>query len=224
MHRRQSAQKREHILEATQRVLLRDGIWQATTRKVAEEAGLPLATIHYHFEDKERLLLEVFERLLAPIELDAREMFDVPTTLAERIGRVVQVTWEYCEHHWREQFLQIELTLYSVRTEGATGVAKRQYEGFLDLYVNILRRASDIGARTDLDITGLARQLLAGVDGLLMQHFAEPDPARSRQALRKLVALLLRYPLTEDPDPVTPVDLDSKPRRPQRRRSGGATS
>ena len=47
------------ILEAARETLLERGFGGTTTRAVAEQAGVPLSLVHYHFGDKRRLLVDV---------------------------------------------------------------------------------------------------------------------------------------------------------------------
>jgi AcrR family transcriptional regulator len=49
------------ILDAARRRLLADGYAGLSTRKVAEEAGVPLSQLHYHFGSKQGLILALFE-------------------------------------------------------------------------------------------------------------------------------------------------------------------
>jgi AcrR family transcriptional regulator len=52
---------RRLILDAARRRLLTDGYAGLSTRKVAEEAGVPLSQLHYHFGSKGGLILALFE-------------------------------------------------------------------------------------------------------------------------------------------------------------------
>ena len=49
------------IIEAAHRRLLADGYAGMSTRKVAEEAGVPLSQLHYYFGSKGGLILALFE-------------------------------------------------------------------------------------------------------------------------------------------------------------------
>jgi AcrR family transcriptional regulator len=49
------------IIEAARRRLLADGYAGMSTRKVAEEAGVPLSQLHYYFGSKGGLILALFE-------------------------------------------------------------------------------------------------------------------------------------------------------------------
>jgi AcrR family transcriptional regulator len=52
---------RSRILEAARRRLLVDGYVGLSTRKVADEAEVPLSQLHYHFGSKGGLVLALFE-------------------------------------------------------------------------------------------------------------------------------------------------------------------
>jgi AcrR family transcriptional regulator len=52
---------RSRIVEAARRRLLADGFVGLSTRKVAEEAKVPLSQLHYHFGSKGGLVLALFE-------------------------------------------------------------------------------------------------------------------------------------------------------------------
>ena len=213
--RPRSRGKREQIIDASRRVIFEEGIWNATTRKIAEVAGINLATIHYHFANKDALLIAVFDDMLQNVREAALRDFVTPSSLTQRIERVSSVSWEFSEQNMPGQLMQSELTLYAIRN-GPAGLAARQSQEYLDIYSTVFREATDVRGRTDLDIDGLSRFIIAGTDGILVQHFAEPDNLRSREAFRKLALCALRYPLTGGRKPLTALDLGA-PRGGRRR-------
>ena len=56
------AKNRTVLLDATERVLLRDGYGAVSSRRVATEAGLKPQLVHYYFRSMDELYLEVFRR------------------------------------------------------------------------------------------------------------------------------------------------------------------
>ena len=67
---------RRRIVDAARDVLLERGHGGASTRAVADEAGVRLSLVHYHFGGKQRLLLEVLEKTWT----DAHPLIAVPGT------------------------------------------------------------------------------------------------------------------------------------------------
>ena len=71
-----TADTRAAILAAARDCLLRDGFANLSTRNVAEEAGVPLSQIHYHFGSKRQLILAVLDAENARLLERQRAMFD----------------------------------------------------------------------------------------------------------------------------------------------------
>lgn len=63
-----TGQRREEIVEALLRVMASEGYEGATIPEIARAAGLRPGLIHYHFESKEEILLELFDRLRRTVE------------------------------------------------------------------------------------------------------------------------------------------------------------
>jgi TetR/AcrR family transcriptional repressor of bet genes len=101
-------QRRAEILQAFMRVVARQGYARATMSQVAADAGLAAGLIHYHFESKQELLVELFRyiravirrRLLrrthapgeAPAELDA--LIDAHLALDDDSDRLAVACWQ----------------------------------------------------------------------------------------------------------------------------------
>jgi TetR/AcrR family transcriptional regulator, transcriptional repressor of bet genes len=62
--------RREQIVDALQAEMATAGFSRATTKSIAERAGLAPGLVHYHFKDKETILHALVERLIA--QADAR--------------------------------------------------------------------------------------------------------------------------------------------------------
>lgn len=67
MARIPAAERRADLVAAAVRVIAAHGVDGATTRRIAEAANAPLATLHYCFATKEALFAAVFEYLAASI-------------------------------------------------------------------------------------------------------------------------------------------------------------
>jgi DNA-binding transcriptional regulator YbjK len=58
--RQGSEQRRQQILDAAMRIVVRDGVRGVRHRAVAAEAGVPLSATTYYFKDIEDLLTDTF--------------------------------------------------------------------------------------------------------------------------------------------------------------------
>src|SRR5262245_36127895 len=67
---------RLHILDAAYRVIVRDGLAQASTRAIAEEAGVASGTLYNYFEDRLQL---VAQSMLRRAEILAAPLHELPS-------------------------------------------------------------------------------------------------------------------------------------------------
>ena len=82
-----TADTRASILAAARACLLRDGFANLSTRNVADEAGVPLSQIHYHFGSKQQLVLAMLEAENARLLQRQRAMFGGPEPLWQQWDR-----------------------------------------------------------------------------------------------------------------------------------------
>ncbi len=59
-----TADARARIFEAARELFAHHGYLGTTTRKICERAGVPLGSLHYHFDSKEALYVAVLEAVL----------------------------------------------------------------------------------------------------------------------------------------------------------------
>ncbi len=81
------------IIIAAEQVFSQKGFEGATTREIADRAGLPKANVHYYFSTKEDLYVQVLKDVLAEWIIDA-EIFDSSddpeTVFRAYIGKKIQ--------------------------------------------------------------------------------------------------------------------------------------
>ena len=89
--RRQPADvRREQILDAAEKVMLRDGLHQATMAEIADVAGLGKGTIYLQFESKQDLGAGLRRRYVERIEQEVRSAVAAPATTAEKLTAFVR--------------------------------------------------------------------------------------------------------------------------------------
>jgi len=64
-----AAQKRtrEHILNVAEKLFAEHGLDRVSIRDIAREAQVNLGAVNYHFQSRERLVIEIFSRCLSPL-------------------------------------------------------------------------------------------------------------------------------------------------------------
>lgn len=70
MNRKPTAERREEILDAAGKLLLRDGISSLTTATLAQEVGVTTGALFRHFETRDAILVALAERTAARLRDD----------------------------------------------------------------------------------------------------------------------------------------------------------
>ncbi|HEU4975675.1 MAG TPA: TetR family transcriptional regulator [Baekduia sp.] len=182
--------RRALILEAALRIIGEDGPAAVTHRRVAQEAGLPLAATTYWFSSKDELLAEAC-RLAA--ERDAARLRNVAEQLVadphrDIAGRLTDLlTAELADTR------STLIAFYTLWLEAARRPALREVgQEYSDMYLGTMRDilAAAGSATPDVD----ARVLVAAIDGVVLEQLAAEsgDPASAmRPVLERVVGALL---------------------------------
>ena len=184
--------KRELIISAALKVMISDGLYNATTRKIAEAAGVNLATLHYHFNDKEEIFFLAMGQLVSNYRKVLATRFMKPQTLHERIPELLYFIWEEIEKAPDEQLALQEMTLYLLRHPHAATLARDKDHEFLSLYEDTLLTATDADRCSPEQIKELANFIYTGLIGAFNQWLATRDKARMLQVLANLIASVQR--------------------------------
>jgi AcrR family transcriptional regulator len=82
--------RRAEILDAAERIFVRDGYQGATIRKIADEVGLSSTALYMHFRDKDQILLEICSGAMGQLLANAREMAAQPIDPQVRVRKILE--------------------------------------------------------------------------------------------------------------------------------------
>lgn len=191
MGRVPAAERRRQLIEAAVRVAEREGVAATTTRRIADEAGARLATVHYCFESKQKLLEEVLTSIITELveaaQADLRSGVDARTLLHQGM----QAMWVIVEKEPGKQQVTYELTNYALRQPGMETFARWQYEtSYAACAMHLGKVASAAGITWSLPVPVLARMLMAVIDGVVLGWLVDRDSVAATAALDGLTELL----------------------------------
>jgi AcrR family transcriptional regulator len=177
--------RRRQLIEATIRVLQRDGVGQVTTRAITLEAGAPLASIHYTFGSKDDLVRAAFEHVIAELVAELNATITPGRGMAAAVGAMCTRVGQLLEDP------RFAIVLGDL-TPTSDPWMRVQVEGVIRFCEDILRREAE-AARSPPPAIGFAqasRLLMAGIDGLIMQFEMHRDAKRARSDLAVMATLL----------------------------------
>lgn len=203
-----AANTRAKLIAGAMEVLCREGVSGTTTRKIADASGQRLATMHYHFKDKDALLFAVLDEVALILNRYLEDELKPGPDLVERVETLIRAVWDLMKRTRDLQILQFEMTFYAVRSPSAAWLAEKQYKGLLELYERFLA-PPDASNADAAKIGRLAHFVVAGLDGILVQELAYPDSRRSGESIQCLIAAAQAI-AREPASPATRTDNDTE--------------
>jgi AcrR family transcriptional regulator len=191
--------RREQIIAAALQVMISDGVYNATTRKIAEAASVNVATLHYHFHDKEEIIFNAMELLASGYRETLAKRFSEPQTLHDRIGDLLKFIFSEIEKGRGEQLVLQEMTLYVLRFPHAEHLAAEKEREIQSLYLDSLRATSDVRPEDDSELIRLTNFIYASFVGILNQWLA----TRNRALLLRTTEDLIEAAQTLAADRIT---------------------
>ena len=193
---------RSRIIEAARRRLLADGFVGLSTRKVADEAEVPLSQLHYHFGSKGGLVLALFE------EENKRRLDRQTRMYAEDIPlwRRYEQACDYLEDDLDSGYVRVlqEMIAAGWSNQEVGDAVRELLKGWYLLLAEVAREAEQkhgpLGPFTPEEVATLVFSAFLGSEAALLLGFdRQVMPVRS--ALRR-IGLVIRA-LEEGPG--TPV-------------------
>lgn len=189
---RPAAERREQLLDAAVAVMRTGGIAAATTRAVADRAGLPQGAFHYCFGSKDELFAALLER-----ELDAslgQAWAAVTSThdLESGITAALRAIWERVRTDPEYHLLTSELVDVAARTPELAHVAHREHTACVDQAQEMLRHWQEESATLRVDTRVLAEALVAASTGISAAWLSTRDDAAAEGSIALIAAGLAR--------------------------------
>jgi AcrR family transcriptional regulator len=186
------------LLEAAQRCLQRHGVAGLSTRKVAEEAGMPLSQIHYHLGSKRGLLLGLLDYQNQKLLARQEAMFAQPQPLWARWMKAC----DYLDEDLASGYVRMlqEMIAAGWADPEIASEVRRNLRGWYQLLTQVaaeaMERLGGFGSLEPGEVAALTGNVFLGAEAMILLGFTEQEmPARS--ALRKVGELLRNL----EPDP-----------------------
>lgn len=187
-----TSERRTELLAAAIRVLAREGLAETTTRKIAAEAGINQATLLYYFGSKDDLLFAVLQEMMRATQEVALQRVPEASDLRDAVAGAIRAFWGHVEATPELQIMQYELTLYALRNPDAAWLAREQYAGYSRVVEALLRETYAAAGQTSaIPFDALARFIVGGLDGIILQFVSDRDPARARGDVEYLIGAVL---------------------------------
>lgn len=182
---------KRRILDAAREQLLAEGFASLSTRKIAENAEVPLSQVHYHLGPKQQMVLNLLraenDRLLTRQEA----MFAQDLSLAERWS----IACDYLDDDVESGFVRIlqEMTAAGWSSEAVGAEVRQMMNGWARVLSDVVERATDegldLGGFDAREVAALVSAAFIGAESLILTGM-EDEGLPVRKALRKIGQLI----------------------------------
>ncbi|HRC88098.1 MAG TPA: helix-turn-helix domain-containing protein [Thermoanaerobaculia bacterium] len=189
----------QSILEATMRVIAREGLPGTSMNAIAQEAGIAKGTIYLYFRDREELIERVAQATFQELLDELDEVFAAPAAFHERFVRLVEKLFGFFDG--RREFFRL---LFSIRyPDGPRSAECRRaesphYRRYLEQLSGFLGSAVASGEVMLCDPERLALFLSEGLHALLQRRLREETSPPAGEEVAWLTRVLLGGLLTAE--------------------------
>jgi AcrR family transcriptional regulator len=179
------------ILEAARLRLLADGYAGLSTRKVADEAGVPLSQLHYYFGSKQGLILALFEQENQRRLERQRRLYAEDAPLWQRYERAC----DYLEDDLESGYVRVlqEMIAAGWSNEEVGAAVRELLGGWAELLAEVAREAErrhgPLGPFTAEEVGTLITAAFIGAEALILVGF-DRQVLPIRSALRRIGVLI----------------------------------
>ena len=181
------------ILDAARSRLLADGYAGLSTRKVAEEARVPLSQLHYHFGSKQGMILALLEE-------ENRRRLDRQTSMYAEdapLWRRYEQACDFLEDDLESGYVRVlqEMTAAGWSTPAIAEQVRAMKQGWYDLLTEVITdaagRLGGLGPFTAAEVATLIGCMFYGAEEDLLLGF-DRHHVPIRSALRRVADLIRR--------------------------------
>ncbi len=179
------------ILEAARRCLLADGYAALSTRRVADDAGVPLSQIHYHFGSKEELILSLLRKENDRLLGRQAELFALEIPLWKRWEQAC----DYFDEDIASGYVRVlhEMTAAGWSSETLGKEMRQIWDGWGSLLLGVAkeseRKGVSLGGLTPEEVVALVSASFVGAEAMILLGY-ESERVPLRAALRKIGDLI----------------------------------
>ncbi len=178
---------RDQILEAAVKRIAQEGTDGVRVARVANEASVSTALVHYHFETRDLLLAEALAYSYDhAAQMRVGEELGADATSAQRLTEMIDICLPTSDALHDDFVLWVELWLRAAREPDLRDFAARLYAKLYDWFELELRAGIESGEFVGGDVELITNRLLALIDGFGIRTLIG-DPAITLEYAREQI-------------------------------------
>ena len=187
--------KKQLIIEAAIRVFARDGLEKGKIADIAKEAGIGKGTIYEYFRSKNEIFQAIEQSVFSDFNLVFDELKSAPLSPSEKLERLMDSGLDMFMEMGDALLIITELWIHAGRGH-LHGTSPAQFMEYYDEYrlgiESILEEGLQLGEFREMNKDGVARLLMAFMDGLVWQFIMLNDPKKFENVKTETVKSFMR--------------------------------
>ncbi len=168
MKRKSSEIRQQEIIQATMRIIAKDGIQNLTMAKLAKQIGITDGALYKHFTSKKEILLAMVKEVQTSFSMFMTPQMEGSDDPIKKLRAFLRLHLEFLEQHKEVSRILFSEAIH-VGDEDVKHLMHSGVSNYLDFIRGILYRAVQDGrVRQDLDIDAAATAFLGLIQGNLM--------------------------------------------------------
>ena len=178
------------IIEAAIRVLARQGYARTSLMDIAKEAGMSKGAVHYHYSTKEALINQVLETACNAVQDKTLRAWGSAETPFGSLRSSLAALWAARAERTDEALVVADLLAQSLYDDKLRPRLAVYYRLAADqITAHLTAHFFALGIRPKIPAELLPRLVIGLLDGLVMQHFVEPDVLSSDDVVNSIETL-----------------------------------
>jgi TetR/AcrR family fatty acid metabolism transcriptional regulator len=183
--------KEKDIIEAAIKVFAEKGYFKSKISKIADVAGVATGSVYVYFENKEDILLKIFEQLWGNIYQKAQVIKNNNISPMEKLESLIDMAFDTFMENTALAIVYINEQSNLIQYSRQKFTAN--YDKFLDLCEDIIRDGINKGVMAEnIDVQIFRNYFIGGFRNLL-HHWAHDSQNFSLDRIRENVKLLTRH-------------------------------
>lgn len=180
-------ERRAEIVEAGLSVAMREGVESVTVRRVAQEAGISLGTVHYCFDDKDAMLRAMGRAIAMRASEPVLAALDVGPDRDALARGTVEALLVGLKQNQHMRLLTFEFAVSGARTPVLREVAQAHLKQSIAMTREYLQRLADVaGVKYRTEVGMLARMTALRIDGIELAWMVDQDDEAARDGFAVL--------------------------------------
>jgi AcrR family transcriptional regulator len=179
------------ILDSAEEYIQKNGMNNIDINKICKSAGLTKGAFYHHFQNKQQLLLEIFNRWINRVssEVEITKYKNINTV--DLILHIIDMITPAFENASNQLPIFIELYTEAISDKNSRTYVLESYNNFISFFSDLLKNGMAKGFIKKADPVKVSKILFSVNLGLLIQGLIDPESEDWPEMAKESIKLLL---------------------------------